>query len=237
MIVMDAFSSLIKNPLLVDVADEDLKFLYQKATLIKIERGNYLFLQGDPAENLFFLIQGHIRLFSFTPEGQQVLMHVVTPENFFAIISLVPSSIYPVSAEVTLDSVLLKWNKTVLQEILKRIPAFSLQAMRLMSERLQEYQQRFKEIATQRVERRLARMLIRLASQSGTKTNEGVLINLPLTRQDLAEMIGTTLYTVSRFLSQWESQNVILSRREKIIIVNSHLLMCIAEDLPEPQND
>lgn len=232
---MDAFLLLKNNPLLVDIKEADLKFLYQKATSIKVESGNFLFFQGDPAENLYFLVQGHVRLISFTPEGQQVLMHVVTPGNFFAIVSLVPSSTYPVSAEVTQESVLLKWNKNTLEEILKIVPEFSIQAMRLMSERLQEYQQRFKEIATQRVERRLARMLIRLASQSGVKTSEGIAINLPLTRQDLAEMIGTTLYTVSRFLAQWENQGIILSRREKIIIINSHLLMCIAEDLPEPE--
>ncbi len=232
---MDAFLLLKNNPLLVDIKEADIKFLYQKATSIKVESGNFLFFQGDPAENLYFLVQGHVRLISFTPEGQQVLMHVVTPGNFFAIVSLVPSSTYPVSAEVAQESVLLKWNKNTLEEILKIVPTFSIQAMRLMSERLQEYQQRFKEIATQRVERRLARMLIRLASQSGVKTSEGIAINLPLTRQDLAEMIGTTLYTVSRFLAQWENQGIILSRREKIIIVNSHLLMCIAEDLPEPE--
>ncbi|WP_298002818.1 Crp/Fnr family transcriptional regulator [Anaerolinea thermophila] len=213
--------------------EKDLTFIYKKAFSIKAEAGSFLFFQGDPAENLFFLVKGHIRLFSLTPEGQQVLMHVVTPGNFFAIVALVPSSAYPVSAEVTQESILLKWNRDAIEEILKIVPAISLQAMRLMAERLQEYQQRFKEIATQRVERRLARMLIRLAAQSGVKTSEGIVINLPLTRQDLAEMVGTTLYTVSRFLSQWESRGIIFSSREKIIIKNSHLLMCIAEDLPE----
>lgn len=220
------------NPLLLDIPEEDLLILVEHSLQIKAEAGSYLFFQGDVAENLYFLVDGHVRLVSFTPEGQQVLMHVVTPGNFFAIVALVPGSTYPVSAEVTLDSTLLKWSENSLQKILETIPAFALQAMRLMSERLQEYQQRFKEIATQRVERRLARMLIRLASQSGVKNSEGIMINLPLTRQDLAEMIGTTLYTVSRFLSQWENQGIILSRREKVIIVNSHLLMCIAEDLP-----
>lgn len=229
---MDKNLLLKNNPLLLDISEEDLLVLIANSLQIKAEAGSYLFFQGDPADSLYFLTEGHIRLISFTPEGQQVLMHVVTPGNFFAIIALVPGSTYPVSAEVTLDSTLLKWSKNSLQKVLKTVPVFALQAMRLMSERLQEYQQRFKEIATQRVERRLARTLIRLASQSGVKSNEGIVINLPLTRQDLAEMIGTTLYTVSRFLSHWENQGIILSRREKVIIVNSHLLMCIAEDLP-----
>ena len=79
----------------------------------------------------------------------------------------------------------------------------ALNAIQMMSDHVQEFQERFRQLATERVERRLARTILRLASQSGRKTDEGVLIDFPLSRQDLAEMCGTTLYTVSRTLSEW----------------------------------
>jgi CRP/FNR family transcriptional regulator, nitrogen oxide reductase regulator len=78
----------------------------------------------------------------------------------------------------------------------------------------------------------IARTLLRLARQTGRKVKEGVLLDLPISRQDLAEMTGTTLYTVSRTLSQWETQGLIRSGREKIVILFPHGLVSIAEDLP-----
>jgi CRP-like cAMP-binding protein len=82
------------------------------------------------------------------------------------------------------------------------------------------------------VERRIASALIRLTRQTGKRTERGVLLDLPLSRQDLAEMTGTTLYSVSRTLSGWEQQGLIESGRERIVILSPHGLVTIAEDLP-----
>ncbi len=106
--------------------------------------------------------------------------------------------------------------------------------MRHMSARMQEMQDRVRELSTERVERRIANTLLRLANQTGVKSPAGVLINVALTRQDIAEMTGTTLYTVSRTLSRWEQEGIIESRRERVIIRSPHGLVMIAEDLPPP---
>jgi CRP-like cAMP-binding protein len=98
---------------------------------------------------------------------------------------------------------------------------------------LRQFQDRLRELATERVERRLARMLLRLARQSGQKVTGGILIDLPLSRQNLAEMIGTTLYTVSRILSQWEAHGLVETGRERVVIRRPHGLVVIADDLPE----
>jgi CRP-like cAMP-binding protein len=106
--------------------------------------------------------------------------------------------------------------------------------LRLVADRFHDLQDRYRELATERVERRVARALLRLARQAGKRTDEGVLLDLPLSRQDLGEMTGTTLYTVSRILSGWEQNGLILSGRERIIIRRPHELVIIAEDLPTP---
>jgi CRP-like cAMP-binding protein len=90
---------------------------------------------------------------------------------------------------------------------------------------------RYQELATERVERRVARALLRLARQVGQKEEDGVLIGLPLSREDLAEMTGTTLYTVSRILSGWEHQGLVEAGRERVFIRDPHALVAIAEDL------
>jgi CRP-like cAMP-binding protein len=110
-------------------------------------------------------------------------------------------------------------------------PKLALNAVRMMADHVLEFQERFSQLATERVERRLARSILRLASQAGRKIEDGVLIDLPLSRQDLAEMNGTTLYTVSRIMSQWEEQGLVRLGRERVVIRFPHGLVRIAEDL------
>jgi len=87
-------------------------------------------------------------------------------------------------------------------------------------------------MSTERVERRIARALLRLVSQLGRKVETGVLIDLALSREDVANMTGTTVYTVSRILSRWEEEGIIEGGREKVLIKRPPSLVMIAEDLP-----
>jgi CRP/FNR family transcriptional regulator, nitrogen oxide reductase regulator len=103
--------------------------------------------------------------------------------------------------------------------------------MQLMTGYIQEMQERYHELATERVQQRIARVLLRLAAQSGRKMQDGVLIDLPFSRQDLAEMAGTTIYTVSRVVSAWEKQGLVSTGRERVTITNPHGLVRLAEDL------
>jgi cAMP-binding proteins - catabolite gene activator and regulatory subunit of cAMP-dependent protein kinases len=86
---------------------------------------------------------------------------------------------------------------------------------------------------TERVERRVARALLRLVQEAGRRVDAGVEIDFPVSRQDIAEMTGTTLYTVSRLLSSWEERGIVRSGRQRIILTTPHALVALAEDLPE----
>jgi CRP-like cAMP-binding protein len=90
-----------------------------------------------------------------------------------------------------------------------------------------------REMATERVERRVARALLRLAREAGKRTEAGIEIAMPLSRQDVAEMTGTTLYTVSRLLSAWEQDGLVETGRQRVVIKQAHALVKIAEDLPD----
>jgi CRP-like cAMP-binding protein len=85
------------------------------------------------------------------------------------------------------------------------------------------------EMSTQQVERRVAHALLRLARQAGRKVEQGVEIDFPISRQDIAEMTGTTLHTVSRTLSAWESQGLIESGRQRVVLRDPHRLFTLAE--------
>ena len=219
------------------LTDAQLVETVKAARRRKFGKDEYLYMQGDLADAFYVLIEGRIKMSQVTVEGQQVILRYVAPGEAFGIIAAISEAEYPASAETVDDSEVLAWDQAVIRGLMVKIPAIALQALKIQATRIREFQDRLRELSTERVERRIARALLRLARQTGKKTNEGVLIDMPLSRQDLAQMTGTTLFTVSRTLSQWESKGLIKSSREKVIIAFPHGLVSIAEDLPLPGSD
>ena len=205
------------------------------ANLIKVSHERlcsareFFFMQGEPADRMFVLTDGRIKLSQVGEGGQQVLIHVITPVHLFALVAMTSMKFYPVSAQAAQDSRAIYWTRQEIMEFVLQYPVLAMNAMRIMAEQVIELQERFREATTERVDHRLARTLMRLAGQSGRKIEEGILIDLPITRQDLAEMSGTTLYTASRLLSQWELQGLVILRRKKVIVRFPHELVGIIE--------
>jgi CRP-like cAMP-binding protein len=112
-------------------------------------------------------------------------------------------------------------------------PRVTLNAVQFVAGRLHDLQRRYRQLVTERVERRVARALLRLVPDAGRRVDVGIEIDFPVSRQDIAEMTGTTLYTVSRMLSAWEKHGIVRSGRQRIILTKPHAFVAIAEDLPE----
>jgi CRP-like cAMP-binding protein len=108
-------------------------------------------------------------------------------------------------------------------------PVFAVNVMQIMGDRLQEAHTRLKELSTEEVEHRVAHAVLRLVTQSGRKTDEGVLVDFPITQQDLAEASGTTLHSVSRILSVWETAGLVTVGRRKIVVRDVQGLSELAE--------
>ncbi len=214
------------------LSEAELQAVIQAAQRRCIKPNAFIFHQGDPALAFYILIPGEVKLTQVTPEGHQVLVRFVGPGEGFGIIAALSNAVHPLSAQVVTDCLALVWNSEAMVRLMERFPRLALNALRMVSERHQELQKRYLELATERVERRVAHTVLRLAQQSGQKAEGGVLIDLPLSRQDLAEMTGTTLYTVSRIVSRWGEQGFIEAGREWLLIRNPHSLMIIAADLP-----
>lgn len=215
-----------------DLDEAGLERVGRVAKLRRVPADSFLFHQGDPAGHLHVLLSGRLKLTQITVDGQQVLLRYANPGEAFAVLAVLSEMLYPITVQAVEDSLVAAWDKDTMQELMLEYPQIALRAMELLAKHTREFQDRIRELSTERVERRIARALVRLARQTGRKVKEGILLDLPLSRQDLAEMSGTTLYTVSRTLSQWESQGLVRSGREKIVILSPHGLVSIAEDLP-----
>lgn len=207
--------------------DQILRVSHQRS----VSAGSFYFYQEDPAHTVYILSVGNVKITQVTPEGQEIILRIINPGTIFGGIAILEEQTYPASAQSLDESIAFAWQGKQLRRLSSEHPTLAFNAMQMMSGHLQEFQDRFREIATERVERRLARLVLRLASQAGQKIDTGVLINLSMTRQNLAEMCGTTLFTVSRTLSAWEKQGIVNLGRERIVIIQPHTLVRIAEDL------
>jgi len=214
-----------------EVTDDDLNKIVQNSFLRSIEEGEFFFFQGDPAEYVYVLTSGQVKLLQSNPSGKQVNIRTIQPWEMFAALGAVrKDSTYPASAQAIQESSALVIKSEFLGEMMQSRPYLAVGLTRLMTSLIQEIQARYRELATERVEQRIARTLLRLASQIGKRIDQGTtMVELSFTRQDLAEMAGTTLFTVSRTLSDWEKLGYIEAGRERIRIKNPHELVKIAE--------
>lgn len=215
-----------------NLGPSELQAVLQSARQRQVEPEAFFFQQGDPADALYVLVQGRVKLAQVTSEGYQVLLNFAGPGEMFGGIAALGDAAYPVSAQAVDRCRALAWDGGMMVRLMEHTPRLALNALSLAAGRIQELQDRLRELATERVERRVARVLLRLVRQAGRKVEGGVLVDMPLSRQDLAEMTGTTLYTVSRILSGWQQQGLVEARRERVLIRVPHGLVVIAEDLP-----
>jgi CRP-like cAMP-binding protein len=210
--------------------DEDLKLIARHAIERSIEEGEFFFFQGDAAVYFYVLISGRAKLMQTNPAGQQVNLRTINEWQMFGALGAVrENATYPATAQALEHSTALAVKSDYLRELMETRPYLSFALMQLMTTYIQEMQERYRELATEKVERRIARALLRLARQMGTKMEGG--IELAFTRQELAEMSGTTLYSVSRILSEWERQGLVDAGRERVLIRNPHGVVSIAEEL------
>jgi cAMP-binding proteins - catabolite gene activator and regulatory subunit of cAMP-dependent protein kinases len=217
----------------VDLPAGDVDDLVNVAQIRHLEKGAALFEQGDPARAFFVLADGRLKVTQVTADGQQVTLRYIGPGEMFGCVAVSGQSSYPGTASAVVDSVVLAWQANRASELIERHPKFGARVLRTMGDRVQEAHARLREMATERVERRVARTLLRLAREAGKRTEHGIAIDIPLSRQDIAEMTGTTLYTVSRILSAWENEGIVDAARQHVVIRTPHALVKIAEDLPE----
>lgn len=221
-----------QTPLFHQLSAAQLREVLQAAQPRKAPRDSFLFQQGDPAAAIYLLLAGRMRIHQVTPDGQQVLLRVLIPGEMFGGVTLLKDALYPASARAVEECTVLGWEVETMARLMEQFPRLALNALRLLAARMETLQDSYRELATERVERRVARALLRLTRQTGRRVEGGVLIDFPLSREDLAEMTGTTLYTVSRILSGWERQGLIESGRQRVLIRRPHGLVAIAEDLP-----
>lgn len=198
------------------------------------EKGAVIFVEGQRAEAVHVLAEGEVRVVRETDDGREVILRLIRPGEMFGGAGGWGAERYPATTVAADLSVVLVLPAADFAGLIRDYPDFAVAVVRELGSRLRDAEARIQELQTERVERRIARMLLRLANRTGTRTANGIEIDATLSRQAIADLCGTTLSTASRVLSGWDRQGILIASREHVVIVRPHDLVSIADDIVEP---
>lgn len=186
-----------------------------------VAQDEYILWEGDPSDWFYLVSQGKVKIFKSASSGKEITLSFFGPGEVFGEVAVLENRPYPASAQAISPVRLIGIKKADFWDLLRKHPSIGIKIISLLSGRLREAQSRLRDMAGERVEQRLARLLIHLFEKLGT--------TLPFTRQELSDMAGTTTETTIRILSQWKDQGVVSSVRGKIIIADENKLRQLGE--------
>jgi CRP-like cAMP-binding protein len=210
------------------VAAQTLRSIHAVSHRKRFSASEVVFCQGAAATNLYIVSVGRLRATQTTADGQQIIIRYLGPGEVAGYAVLSEAAMHPGTVTAVDDSHLIGWSSGDIKKIMSEHAAIGMNAIVLLGARYRELQVRLRELSTERVEQRVAHTILRLAAQAGRRTSRGVEIVFPLSRQDLAELSGTTLHTVSRIFSAWEGNGIVDCGRRRVIITKLDSLASIA---------
>lgn len=222
-------SLLVHLPPFARLNHDEIRAILSRATSRRVEAGQHVFEEGMPATHFHLLLDGYIRVIHITPEGEQVTVLHIPSGQLFGFATAVGRQTYPATSVAARECIVLSWPMRLWQEFSAQYEGFAVETGKTIGQRMGEMNSRIVEMATLHVEQRVARALLRLIDQTGRKTDDGIEIDFPITRQDISDMTGTTLHTVSRLLSAWQRDGILASQRKHITVCQPHELVRLSE--------
>jgi CRP-like cAMP-binding protein len=211
-----------ESRLLHSLQREELTAILDQAVDLSLKAGTWIFRQGEPADRVFLLVTGRVRIARVTAEGSDSMLTLVGPSELFGFDAFEEKSAYHDSARAIRDCRVASWEGQVMRPILLRYPSFSLNALRAMLDFLHQLEVRYSDLANSSVEQRIARALVDTARRLGTV--ERNLIVLEIADRDIGELAATNKYSVSRTLGAWRKLGLIKKTQGKIILLDINAL-------------
>jgi CRP-like cAMP-binding protein len=193
------------------------------------QKDDYIFLEGEAPEALYVVRFGKVKVLRHSTDGKDVVLRVAGPGQMLGTVAVFDGAGYPGTAQAIEDCALLVIARNDCLTLVNRYPVFGLAVINDLGTRLRSSAEQIRSLAVERVEQRIARVLLKLAESAGTDVPEGRVIEMPLTRQDVADMTGTTVETAIRVMSRFRRAGLIRTRRGKVVLVDLAILQQISE--------
>lgn len=203
--------------------------LEQIARVHRLRAGEWLYFQGDMAHSFYAIQRGGVRLVENTTEGRAVNIKVYGQGEIFGLLAITGLFPHPAGVEAIDNSEIVGFRGDEFRLMMECCGKLSMRIIDMLVNHVHDSHARIREMAAERVERRLARALLHFGAKFGTSIPGGLEIGIGLSQQDIAEFTGTTVETVNRTLRQWEVRGYIRRARRQIDLIDIEALTDLAD--------
>lgn len=217
-------------PFFAGLSQKAVERINQHFVEVGYQLGDRIYTAGDPAERLYVVADGKVKILQHAAGGRDVLLDIYSTGDFFGNLTALGAASYTDSAEAQSPACVLSIRSDSYRQILDEYPGLALKTLEVMAARLNDANQRVLQLSSMPAEKRIAITLKKLARKLGRQKEALLLIDVPLSRDDLAEMTSTTPETVSRVMSQMQSSGIIESGRQWVGIRDLKSLDDLADE-------
>lgn len=215
-------------PLFRRLSPADRARIGECARLRTIARGIEVFREGDPGDAFMVIIEGRVKVFKSTASGKQIILEIFGAGDPLGAVAVYEGAPFPASALALEDTTVLRVEARDFFRLLEQHPALVRGLLSGLTIRIAELTRRLTELAGGRVETRFARLFLKLSEQIGRAEQGGTFVPMPLHRQELADLTGTTIETCIRIMSRWEKENVVHTGKDGFVILDREELEAAA---------
>lgn len=213
-----------------ELSQEELNRLESISQRVSFKKKEVIFSEGEPSDWFYVLTSGKVKITKLSYEGKEIILEIIQAPDFFGGLAVLKGFPYPASAIAMEDSEVIMIPRNAFLNLVERYPSISKSLLSFLIDRIKVTQETLKNVALERVETRIASALLRFKEKYGKTTKDGILIDLRLTKQELAEMVGTTVETAIRIMSKFKKSGYIDEKEGKTILKDIQKLREIASE-------
>jgi CRP/FNR family transcriptional regulator len=216
------------NVLLDSIPPDERKELQAYLVAESYRKRDTIFSEGEAAEWFFIVTAGKVKITKLSQDGKEIILEIISPGDIFGGVAVLRNIPYPANAVAMEDTETVKISRKNLMRLVDRFPNLMYFIALQLGDRMKSSYESLKNIALERVEARIAALLLKLADKVGQPSRDGVMIDMRLTKQDVADMVGTTVETSIRTFSRFKKQGLVGEADGKFVIRNEESLRSLA---------
>jgi len=210
--------TLKKSELFSSLKDDELKSVSEYFEKVTYKNNENIFVEGDPSDKFYLVAEGSVKVLKHTMMGKDIILEIMSPGDIFGGVAVLDKKPFPASAQAMESTTVIWISRQNLIRIMDEYQVLKLEIVKYFSDKLRDAHEMLKNIATERVEKRIASLLLKLSEKIGVEDKGFKKLDFPLTRQEISEMVGTTVETCIRTMSKLQKRGVIKSSNGRISI-------------------
>jgi CRP/FNR family transcriptional regulator len=227
-VLPSALDLLARTPIFRRLNADDRERIAAVSHVARFARGDVIFSEGSPSESFYVVSTGRVKVTKLTPSGKEVILEIFGVGDPLGAVAVYQGLPFPASATALEDTTCVLVPRQRFFELLERHPSLVRGLLLGLTTRLVELTNRLAELTGTRVESRLARLFLKMADEMGRHDARGTCIPMPLSRQELADLTGTTIETAIRVMSRWSKRNLVQTEKDGFVITDRAALEALS---------